>query len=54
MSDLTTMFIAEPVAATGNALPESVSPRQKALVLLGLAVAAWVPILLPLYLILHR
>ena len=47
MSDLTTAFVAEPGS-------ESASPRQKALVLLGLALAAWVPILLPLYLILHR
>ena len=54
MSDLTTAFIAERVSAGDSALSQSVSPRQKALVLFGLALAAWVPILLPLYLILHR
>jgi hypothetical protein len=51
MSDITTFYIA------GTADPdteEGLSLRARALVIIGLALAAWVPVLLPIYLIFHR
>jgi hypothetical protein len=52
MSDTTNYFIvgATPDRSTGQLLPL----RTRALLLIVLALAAWVPVLLPLYLLLHR
>jgi hypothetical protein len=54
MSDVTTYFIGDTAAAVDPAAEVSLSPRTKAFVILGLALAAWVPVLLPIFLILHR
>jgi hypothetical protein len=54
MSDLTSYFFADGAAADDRSADASLSPRLKALVITGLALAAWVPVLLPLFFILHR
>jgi hypothetical protein len=51
MSDTTTLFLADRVNPTAE---RSLSPRAKAFVIIGLALAAWVPVLLPLFLIFRR
>jgi hypothetical protein len=54
MSDVTTYFTSDTAAAAESTAEPSLSPRAKAFVIIGLALAAWVPVLLPLFLILHR
>jgi hypothetical protein len=51
MSDLTTLFLADAAAGIDPTAERSLSPRAKAFVIIGLALAAWVPVLLPLFLI---
>jgi hypothetical protein len=54
MSDVTTYFTSDTAAAAESIGEPPLSPRAKAFVIIGLALAAWVPVLLPLFLILHR
>jgi len=54
MSDVTTYYIADTAAAADPAAEASLSLRAKAFVIIGLALVAWVPVLLPFFLILHR
>jgi hypothetical protein len=54
MSDITTLFLADPALAKDSTAEESLSPRVKAFVIMGLALAAWVPVLVPLLLFFHR
>jgi hypothetical protein len=54
MSDLTSYFFADGAVADDRSAEASLSPRLRALVITGLALAAWVPVLLPLFFILHR
>jgi hypothetical protein len=54
MSDMTTYFISDATATEDWTDEAALSPRVKAVVIMGLALAAWVPVLLPLFLLLHR
>jgi hypothetical protein len=54
MSDMTTYFTIDTAAVEDPTTETTLSPRAKAFVIIGLALAAWVPILLPVFLILHR
>jgi hypothetical protein len=54
MSDLTSYFIADGAVADDRSAGASLPPGVKVLVITGLALAAWVPVLLPLFFILHR
>jgi hypothetical protein len=51
MSDITTLFAADTLSVIDPIGERSLSPRAKAFVVIGLALAAWVPVLLPLFLI---
>jgi hypothetical protein len=54
MADVTIYFSADAAAEEDSSVETPLSPRAKMLVIAGLALAAWVPVLLPLCLIFHR
>jgi hypothetical protein len=54
MSDLTAHFVDGTGAAADSAAEAHLSPRAKVFVIIGMALAAWVPVLVPFFLILHR
>jgi len=54
MTDITTLFLADAASAEGSSADQSLSPRVKALVIIGLALAAWIPVLVPLWLMFGR
>jgi hypothetical protein len=54
MSDITTLFLADRASVMAPTAERSLSPRAKAFVIIGLALAAWVPVLLPLFLIIRH
>jgi hypothetical protein len=54
MANITTLFLTYPALAEDSTAEESLSPRVKALVITGLALAAWVLVLVPVLLFFHR
>jgi hypothetical protein len=54
MSDVTIDFFGDTAAAVEPAAEAGLSLRAKACVIIGLALAAWVPVLLPFFLFFHR
>jgi hypothetical protein len=54
MSDMMTFLGAYAAASDEPTFAEGLSLRAKALVVIGLSLAAWVPLLLPVFLIFHR
>jgi hypothetical protein len=51
MTDMTSYLIADAAEAIDAKIETPLSPLAKTLVITGLALAAWVPVLLPLFLI---
>jgi hypothetical protein len=54
MADITTLFLVDRASVMDATAERSLSPRAKAFVIIGLALAAWVPVLLPLVLIIRH
>jgi hypothetical protein len=54
MPQIKTLFFAGRASVMDPTAERRLSPRAKAFVIIGLALAAWVPVLLPLFLIIRR
>jgi hypothetical protein len=53
MSEMTTLSFADCASVMDSTAELRLSPRTKAFIIIGLALAAWVPVLLPLFVIIR-